>query len=186
MILRSPRLSLPHSICFLNREMGMMDLRQKGLLLADTKCCVDCKTTKTPLWRGGPTGPKSLCNACGIRFRKRRISTIGTNRGYDRKRERVHNNGSTITTTVSATTSSTGTTTTTTSGSGDGDGDENLGECGSLGMRLMMALEEEVMVVQNLPSSVKKQRFQRERKLGEEEKQAAVSLMALSCGSVLS
>ena len=25
---------------------------------ADEKCCVDCKTTKTPLWRSGPAGPK--------------------------------------------------------------------------------------------------------------------------------
>lgn len=24
----------------------------------DEKCCVDCKTTKTPLWRSGPAGPK--------------------------------------------------------------------------------------------------------------------------------
>nr|CAD1845011.1 unnamed protein product [Ananas comosus var. bracteatus] len=24
----------------------------------------------TPLWRTGPDGPKSLCNACGIRYRK--------------------------------------------------------------------------------------------------------------------
>ncbi|CAL9231735.1 unnamed protein product [Arabidopsis halleri] len=38
------------------------------------RCCSDCKTTKTPMWRGGPTGPKSLCNACGIRFRKQRRS----------------------------------------------------------------------------------------------------------------
>lgn len=160
--------------------MGLMDLRQKGLLLPDTKYCVDCKTTKTPLWRVGPTGPKSLCNACGIRFRKRRISTTGTNKGYDRKRG-VHNNGSTAMTTVSAATSSA---TTTTSGSGGGDGDENLGECESLRMTLMMALEEEE--VKNLPSAVKKQRCQRPKKLGEEEKQAAVSLMELSCGSVFS
>ncbi|THU61575.1 hypothetical protein C4D60_Mb07t24770 [Musa balbisiana] len=34
------------------------------------KSCRDCQTTKTPLWRAGPTGPKSLCNACGIRYRK--------------------------------------------------------------------------------------------------------------------
>ncbi|CAH8287351.1 unnamed protein product [Eruca vesicaria subsp. sativa] len=32
--------------------------------------CSDCNTTKTPLWRSGPRGPKSLCNACGIRQRK--------------------------------------------------------------------------------------------------------------------
>eukprot|EP00252_Welwitschia_mirabilis_P004303 TRINITY_DN145_c0_g1_i1.p1 TRINITY_DN145_c0_g1~~TRINITY_DN145_c0_g1_i1.p1 ORF type:complete len:299 (+),score=3.25 TRINITY_DN145_c0_g1_i1:381-1277(+) len=36
------------------------------------RVCVDCKTSKTPLWRSGPQGPKSLCNACGIRYRKAR------------------------------------------------------------------------------------------------------------------
>ncbi|KAL0692431.1 hypothetical protein Bca4012_059611 [Brassica carinata] len=38
----------------------------------DKKTCADCGTSKTPLWRGGPAGPKSLCNACGIRNRKKR------------------------------------------------------------------------------------------------------------------
>ncbi|KAF8099381.1 hypothetical protein N665_0245s0058 [Sinapis alba] len=42
------------------------------------RCCSDCKTTKTPMWRGGPSGPKSLCNACGIRFmRQRRTELLG-------------------------------------------------------------------------------------------------------------
>ncbi|XP_031505015.1 GATA transcription factor 21-like [Nymphaea colorata] len=36
------------------------------------RTCVDCNTTKTPLWRSGPLGPKSLCNACGIRHHKAR------------------------------------------------------------------------------------------------------------------
>ncbi|KAF3775976.1 putative GATA transcription factor 22 [Nymphaea thermarum] len=36
------------------------------------RVCVFCNTSKTPLWRGGPHGPKSLCNACGIRYRKAR------------------------------------------------------------------------------------------------------------------
>ncbi|XP_022931670.1 GATA transcription factor 16-like [Cucurbita moschata] len=161
--------------------MGMMEVTQKGLLLRTqlqdqtNKCCVDCNTTKTPLWRGGPAGPKSLCNACGIRFRKRRIST---NRGYVRKKERP--NSSTAMGAVSATTSSSSGTTainTTTSGGGSGDGEEDLGECRSLRMRVMMPFREEVVVVQNA-SSVQKQ-----GKLGEEE-QAAVLLMALSCGSV--
>ncbi|KAL0558301.1 hypothetical protein IC582_002857 [Cucumis melo] len=180
MILCSPLLSLPRSIFFLNPEMGFVDLSQKGLLLADTKCCVDCKTTKTPLWRGGPTGPKSLCNACGIRFRKRKIFTRRTNRGgRDKKRERVRDNHSSTVAIVSATTtSSSGTTTTTTTTSGV-DGDENSGECGSSRMKIMMGLEEDVMVV-------KKHRWQWQRKVGEEEKQAAVSLMALSNGSLIS
>ncbi|XP_078428141.1 GATA transcription factor 21-like [Wolffia australiana] len=36
------------------------------------RVCSECNTTKTPLWRSGPSGPKSLCNACGIRQRKAR------------------------------------------------------------------------------------------------------------------
>ncbi|KAL0903167.1 hypothetical protein M5K25_027524 [Dendrobium thyrsiflorum] len=43
-----------------------------------SKSCTDCGTTKTPLWRGGPSGPKSLCNACGIRYRKKRRAAIGS------------------------------------------------------------------------------------------------------------
>ncbi|KAL6613707.1 hypothetical protein ACP70R_035977 [Stipagrostis hirtigluma subsp. patula] len=43
----------------------------------EAKACADCHTTKTPLWRGGPEGPKSLCNACGIRYRKRRRQALG-------------------------------------------------------------------------------------------------------------
>ncbi|GFQ02462.1 gata transcription factor 15 [Phtheirospermum japonicum] len=41
------------------------------------KSCSDCRTTKTPLWRGGPAGPKSLCNACGIKFHKKRRQLLG-------------------------------------------------------------------------------------------------------------
>ncbi|KAF8405234.1 hypothetical protein HHK36_010135 [Tetracentron sinense] len=39
--------------------------------------CANCDTTSTPLWRNGPRGPKSLCNACGIRYKKeeRRATT---------------------------------------------------------------------------------------------------------------
>ncbi|KAK7291000.1 hypothetical protein RIF29_05830 [Crotalaria pallida] len=36
------------------------------------RVCSDCNTSSTPLWRSGPNGPKSLCNACGIRQRKAR------------------------------------------------------------------------------------------------------------------
>uniref|UniRef100_A0ACD5WCE9 Uncharacterized protein n=1 Tax=Avena sativa TaxID=4498 RepID=A0ACD5WCE9_AVESA len=43
----------------------------------EPKACTDCNATKTPLWRGGPSGPKSLCNACGIRYRKKRREALG-------------------------------------------------------------------------------------------------------------
>lgn len=32
--------------------------------------CVNCNSSSTPQWRMGPTGPKTLCNACGVRFKK--------------------------------------------------------------------------------------------------------------------
>jgi hypothetical protein len=35
--------------------------------------CSHCKTEKTPQWREGPYGPKTLCNACGVRFRSGRL-----------------------------------------------------------------------------------------------------------------
>jgi hypothetical protein len=31
-----------------------------GMMSENKKCCSDCKTTKTPLWRGGPAGPKVI------------------------------------------------------------------------------------------------------------------------------
>ncbi|GLT80021.1 hypothetical protein SLA2020_514840 [Shorea laevis] len=45
--------------------------------------CANCDTTSTPLWRNGPRGPKSLCNACGIRFKKeeRRATAANANNG---------------------------------------------------------------------------------------------------------
>ncbi|KAG0601181.1 hypothetical protein M758_11G090400 [Ceratodon purpureus] len=47
---------------------------------SDVRVCAHCGTSKTPLWRNGPGGPKSLCNACGIRFKKagRRSAANGT------------------------------------------------------------------------------------------------------------
>ncbi|GMI77412.1 GATA transcription factor 15 [Hibiscus trionum] len=49
------------------------------------KTCADCSTSKTPLWRGGPAGPKSLCNACEIRSRKKKRTIIGLKKGEEKK-----------------------------------------------------------------------------------------------------
>ncbi|KAJ8565051.1 hypothetical protein K7X08_001511 [Anisodus acutangulus] len=35
--------------------------------------CLHCEITKTPQWRTGPMGPKTLCNACGVRYKKGRL-----------------------------------------------------------------------------------------------------------------
>ncbi|AES82392.1 putative transcription factor C2C2-GATA family [Medicago truncatula] len=127
--------------------MGIMDQMDKECCSYDEmgvikKFCADCKTTKTPLWRGGPNGPKTLCNACGIRYRKRR-GCCSKGQERERKREKAEATSS--------------------------DNDD-LSEC--LKMKLV-ALGEEFLL----------QKKQRMIKLGEEE-QAAVCLMALSCGFV--
>ncbi|EFJ47495.1 hypothetical protein VOLCADRAFT_117837, partial [Volvox carteri f. nagariensis] len=45
------------------------------------RCCVECGATSTPQWREGPMGPKTLCNACGVRrqrlLRKQQAATSG-------------------------------------------------------------------------------------------------------------
>ncbi|XP_065864201.1 GATA transcription factor 15-like [Euphorbia lathyris] len=52
------------------------------------KSCSDCHTTKTPCWRGGPAGPKTLCNACGIRHRKKTRTLVGLEQGREERNRR--------------------------------------------------------------------------------------------------
>ncbi|CAO3701718.1 unnamed protein product [Rhizopus stolonifer] len=35
------------------------------------KICDHCGTVEAPEWRKGPNGPKTLCNACGLRWSKK-------------------------------------------------------------------------------------------------------------------
>uniref|UniRef100_A0A7N0ZRJ1 GATA transcription factor n=1 Tax=Kalanchoe fedtschenkoi TaxID=63787 RepID=A0A7N0ZRJ1_KALFE len=35
--------------------------------------CSHCQVQKTPQWRAGPEGAKTLCNACGVRFKSGRL-----------------------------------------------------------------------------------------------------------------
>uniref|UniRef100_A0A7N0UCU6 GATA transcription factor n=1 Tax=Kalanchoe fedtschenkoi TaxID=63787 RepID=A0A7N0UCU6_KALFE len=40
---------------------------------AGLRKCLHCEMTKTPQWRAGPMGPKTLCNACGVRYKSGRL-----------------------------------------------------------------------------------------------------------------
>lgn len=35
--------------------------------------CTHCLAQRTPQWRTGPLGPKTLCNACGVRYKSGRL-----------------------------------------------------------------------------------------------------------------
>ncbi|KAF7295539.1 hypothetical protein MIND_01093900 [Mycena indigotica] len=37
---------------------------------SDQYACITCGQTNSPEWRKGPSGPKTLCNACGLRYAK--------------------------------------------------------------------------------------------------------------------
>ncbi|KXN66976.1 hypothetical protein CONCODRAFT_80333 [Conidiobolus coronatus NRRL 28638] len=41
---------------------------KKKIPTKDHLPCTQCGTTEAPEWRKGPMGPKTLCNACGIRY----------------------------------------------------------------------------------------------------------------------
>ncbi|KAI3979050.1 hypothetical protein MKX01_016225 [Papaver californicum] len=140
----------------------MSDLTEKDSGSDTTrKSCVDCQTSKTPLWRGGPAGPKSLCNACGIRYRKKRRAILGLKKEESDqvKKEKKDNHHHKIQI------------------NNKKNNNSNKIISASLKLRLL-AFGREVM----LQRSAAMGSTQRQQ-LGEEE-QAAVLLMALSCGSV--
>ncbi|RVX72628.1 hypothetical protein B0A52_04025 [Exophiala mesophila] len=47
------------------------DKKPKKVKSADEFVCTDCGTLDSPEWRKGPNGPKTLCNACGLRWAKK-------------------------------------------------------------------------------------------------------------------
>lgn len=105
---------------------------------------------------------QSLCNACGIRSRKKRRAILGLK--PEEKRSRKINNGRSMTSSSSSSSSS----------------ESRFGRSGSPLHRRLIALGREVMMQR---STVDKKLQRGMKKLGEEE-QAAVLLMALSYGSV--
>ncbi|KAF6173628.1 hypothetical protein GIB67_022987 [Kingdonia uniflora] len=145
-----------------------MDLRGKGSGSdVAKKTCSDCKTFKTPLWRSGPEGPKTLCNACGIKYRKRkRVVNVFSNneiikKERSKKIERRNNNMLKLKLVDN--------------GSKE-ERNKKIEKRNSNMLKLrLLAFGREVLM--------KRSEMEKQRKLGEEE-EAAVLLMALSCGSV--
>lgn len=51
--------------------------KKRRLKTKDEYVCTDCGTLDSPEWRRGPTGPKTLCNACGLRWAKKEKRRTG-------------------------------------------------------------------------------------------------------------
>ncbi|KAK9283695.1 hypothetical protein L1049_011945 [Liquidambar formosana] len=56
----------------LSLPLGPVEMNQNPPSQAVRKC-MHCEITKTPQWRAGPMGPKTLCNACGVRYKSGRL-----------------------------------------------------------------------------------------------------------------
>ncbi|KAK4512187.1 uncharacterized protein ATC70_013430 [Mucor velutinosus] len=61
-------MSLPHQDSAERKDKWKRRKKHKG---TDEYVCSDCGTTSSPEWRKGPHGPKTLCNACGLRWAKK-------------------------------------------------------------------------------------------------------------------
>lgn len=54
----------------IDKESRHTSEKKKKQKIADEYVCTDCGTLDSPEWRKGPKGPKTLCNACGLRWAK--------------------------------------------------------------------------------------------------------------------
>jgi PAS domain S-box-containing protein len=66
-----------------DRERDGSKKDKKKLKVADEYVCADCGTLDSPEWRKGPKGPKTLCNACGLRWAKKEKKRTGIDDGKD-------------------------------------------------------------------------------------------------------
>ncbi|CAM0956220.1 unnamed protein product [Alopecurus aequalis] len=55
------------------KKQGPIIGGEVGLVEGGVRRCTHCASEKTPQWRTGPLGPKTLCNACGVRFKSGRL-----------------------------------------------------------------------------------------------------------------
>jgi len=56
-----------------NKSPGGAAAGEVGMDEGGVRQCTHCASEKTPQWRSGPLGPKTLCNACGVRFKSGRL-----------------------------------------------------------------------------------------------------------------
>ncbi|KNC98464.1 PAS domain S-box protein [Spizellomyces punctatus DAOM BR117] len=57
--------------------------KKKSRVPTEELFCRQCGTTQSPEWRKGPSGPKTLCNACGLAFSKKQRKLERDNKPED-------------------------------------------------------------------------------------------------------
>ncbi|KAL7424878.1 white collar 2 type of transcription factor [Cryptotrichosporon argae] len=67
------------------RKRGSVAVPAPGAAGEGMHVCVTCGRTDSPEWRKGPLGPKTLCNACGLRWAKRNSANAGRKDKKDKK-----------------------------------------------------------------------------------------------------
>lgn len=66
-----PSAHLPSSSDYVKRVLGKIGKTSKSGKNRNTHMkCLQCSATDTPEWRKGPVGPTTLCNACGLFYKK--------------------------------------------------------------------------------------------------------------------
>ncbi|KAJ8565492.1 hypothetical protein K7X08_008068 [Anisodus acutangulus] len=67
----------PTATTMKNKESSVIQTRERSSLSSMDenvpRRCTHCASEKTPQWRTGPLGPKTLCNACGVRYKSGRL-----------------------------------------------------------------------------------------------------------------
>ncbi|CAN0875669.1 GATA transcription factor 1 [Linum grandiflorum] len=59
--------------CWWNHQEKLKTSSRKPAASKIGRKCQHCGSEKTPQWRAGPMGPKTLCNACGVRYKSGRL-----------------------------------------------------------------------------------------------------------------
>ncbi|MCD7457363.1 GATA-binding factor 2 [Datura stramonium] len=64
----------PNATTMKNKERAEHTRERSSSMDEDVpRRCTHCASEKTPQWRTGPLGPKTLCNACGVRYKSGRL-----------------------------------------------------------------------------------------------------------------
>ncbi|KAI9299540.1 hypothetical protein BJ944DRAFT_274145 [Cunninghamella echinulata] len=66
-----PTIKIENELKNENKQEDKKRKQKKIYVTSENYQCTDCGSKNSPEWRKGPLGPKTLCNACGLRWAKK-------------------------------------------------------------------------------------------------------------------